>query len=360
MQDRTVILQGDIGKGKSSLGNMLLFNTEPFKVSDGISSETKIPQIKKEQWLTVIDCPGSGNNITKKDGDIEQANELTKFINQHECTILYVLNESDIRATDHVISSLLRLHRTCSGILDYVRFVFTHVENDVMKQECQRRLDELTLTIRNNTEEKKMNDFDGFYVDLHPKNSHRGEREKYSDEEIQFQEQKRDQELIRLRNSIQSSKQFKVIKKVKTRKLEGDVKDAFEKISKKPTIFYQAELDSSVADSLADNENLIELKQFMKEYQMVHNPAFVLAHEAICILFREWKSKTGSKVALNLSCFKYATPEIRDDKLYFCEECKLPEHRGKNIRNYFPLKTCTHQKGKFKKCYIGIRFLQKE
>ena len=79
MNKSTILLFGQTGVEKSSLGNILLNDHNAFKISDKPESETKITigKLNKNKNIFVIDTPGCQDSEGK---DKEHINQMIEYI----------------------------------------------------------------------------------------------------------------------------------------------------------------------------------------------------------------------------------------------------------------------------------------
>lgn len=85
-----LLLLGETGVGKSSLGNLILNEPNAFSISDKPESETKITcgKISKDKNIFVIDTPGFQDSQGKDKEHLEQMIEYIKIQNKLHGIIL--------------------------------------------------------------------------------------------------------------------------------------------------------------------------------------------------------------------------------------------------------------------------------
>ena len=167
MEDNNIeiILIGETGVGKSSLGNFL-FGKKVFEISDKPYLGKKNIELKNINDLTIIDTPGIHNIYNN---EIENIAKYIKNMKRLRA-ILFLINSQDKRLTDDLQNSIKML---CNAFIDDPRifknmaFVFTKFYGKKKEKENSVRLVDNIKNIIDNFY-GKYNDqysFKSFFVD---------------------------------------------------------------------------------------------------------------------------------------------------------------------------------------------------
>jgi ABC-type dipeptide/oligopeptide/nickel transport system ATPase subunit len=165
---KSLLLFGETGSGKSTLGNYIL-EEEVFKVGDDLDSITKntIGKKSKNNDKYVIDSPGLSDSNSE---DIKHLNDMIDFIKKHKelQAIVVVLNFQISRITNSMRNILKLISNIFQGvdIGNNLCIVFTHTyhENEVEETRDDKG-NKYSKEIKNilNSSAKKIN---CFFVDI--------------------------------------------------------------------------------------------------------------------------------------------------------------------------------------------------
>ena len=151
----SILIIGETGNGKSSLGNFIL-NREIFKTSKNASSETKEPNgqygIGETKDIFVIDTPGLQDPEGK---DQSQFKEILKFTKQqcHLQAILIIFNYNYDKFALH-IKDMIRLFCNAfphKNFFEYVAIVWTkyyHYLSEEEKMERFKKMENVTQQLK--------------------------------------------------------------------------------------------------------------------------------------------------------------------------------------------------------------------
>ena len=118
----SILLFGETGVGKSSLGNVILNDPNAFSISDRPESETKVTfgKFNQSKDIFVIDTPGIQDSEGK---DIEHLNQMIDYIKSHRDlkAILIVLNYCENEEKNELSKS----NRT---ILEIIKNIFKDID----------------------------------------------------------------------------------------------------------------------------------------------------------------------------------------------------------------------------------------
>ena len=125
----SVLLFGETGVGKSSLGNIILEDPYAFKISDKPDSETKktLGKFNKNKNIFVIDTPGCQDSEGKDKENLEQMIEFIKSINELKVILLifnYCENEEKIELSKSNKINLEIIKNIFKGIDSVIGLVF--------------------------------------------------------------------------------------------------------------------------------------------------------------------------------------------------------------------------------------------
>ena len=175
-----ILLFGETGNGKSSLGNHLL-GLDAFRVSDDIDSETKITFGRKGEGnnsnLFVIDTPGL---MDTKGNDKEHMIQLVEYIREHKelNAIIVVFNYQQVRFP-YNIQTMLKLFCNIfpmKEVGNHVALVFTNSfkkRGNLTQEDKSSKLEKILPAFRKVIEEssgsKLANNITTGFVDMDPK-----------------------------------------------------------------------------------------------------------------------------------------------------------------------------------------------
>ena len=138
--NKSLLLIGQTGSGKSTLGNWLIgeevFDTSDY--SESCTSKTVIEQSKTYDFLSVIDTPGLSDSKGK---DQENTKEMTEFLKIYDernniNLVLVVINSKNRRFDDMMKKMIIFLCKVFPKHLQYnigIAFTFYNYEKELKK-----------------------------------------------------------------------------------------------------------------------------------------------------------------------------------------------------------------------------------
>ena len=157
-----ILILGERGNGKSTLGNQIL-GYDAFKVTDDIKSGTKstygIPGKLDDNFVYIIDTPGIQNS---SDEDKQHMIQLVQFIKQHKeiNAILLLFNYQQVRFPYHILKLFCHIF-PMKEIGDHLALIFTNCfskNGALTEQQKSKKIEKFLPEFKNAF--KEINDID--------------------------------------------------------------------------------------------------------------------------------------------------------------------------------------------------------
>jgi hypothetical protein len=174
LNQTNLLLLGETGVGKSSLGNFILDDPNAFSISDSPQSETKITcgkMSKNDKNIFVVDTPGFQDSEGKDKEHIEQMVEYIKTQNLLHAIILvfnYCENE-EINALNKSNKTNLEIIKNIFENIDiggHVGIFFTHYYPNETDENQKNQKEDLKIKEINKIIKSSKDKFPCFYVNI--------------------------------------------------------------------------------------------------------------------------------------------------------------------------------------------------